>query len=115
MYSHPWSKFLAKAGTGHFAGKAKDCQREDKGCGVKTTPPKTEINRENKRYLQLLDAFEDINKAPVDVENPYNILANHIRKNNLKYETLLYFADRYYNRKTILRIAHTASQKEEII
>lgn len=94
---------------------AKDCIRYDKKLGVSICPPKVTITSENKVYLQVLDALDLLDKAPVDVENPYNILANHIRKNNLKYETLLYFADRYYNRKTILRIAHTASQKEEII
>ena len=46
---------------------------------------------------------------------PPKILADHIRQNELKYETLLYYADKYYHRKTIIRLAHTASQREERI
>lgn len=88
--------------------EAKDCQREDKGCGIKTTPPKTEINRENKRYLQLLDAFEDINKAPVDVDDPYGIIAKYINRNKLDYGKLLGLASKYYPRHTLLQLARTA-------
>ena len=91
---------------------AKDCLRYDSKLGVSICPPKAPVNAENKAYLQTLDALELLDKAPVDAQNPYTILAEHIRQNRLQYETLLYYADRYYNRKTIIRLAHTASQKE---
>ena len=91
---------------------AKDCVRYDRRLGVSICPPKTPVNAENKAYLQTLDALDLLDKAPVDAENPYTIFAEHIRQNGLKYETLLYYADRYYNRKTVIRLAHTASQKE---
>ena len=91
---------------------AKDCVRYDSKLGVSICPPKVPVNTENKAYLQTLDALELLDKAPIDAQNPYTILANHIRQNGLQYETLLYYADRYYNRKTIIRLAHTASQKE---
>ena len=92
---------------------AKDCVRYDSKLGVSICPPKTPVNAENKAYLQTLDALVLLDKAPVDAQNPYTILAGHIRKNGLQYETLLYYADRLYNRKTIIRLAHTASQKVE--
>lgn len=92
---------------------AKDCVRYDNKLGVSICPPKAPINAENKTYLQTLDALDLLDKAPIDVQNPYTIIANHIRKNGLQYETLLYYADRFYNRKTIIHLAHTASQKEE--
>ena len=92
---------------------AKDCVRYDSKLGVSICPPKAPVNAKNKAYLQTLDALDLLDKAPVDAKNPYTILAEHIRQNKLQYETLLFYADRYYNRKTILRLAHTASQKGE--
>ena len=94
---------------------AKDCVRYDSKLGVSICPPKAPVNAENKAYLQTLDALNLLDKAPVDAQNPYTILADHIQKNGLQYETLLYYADRFYNRKTIIQLAHTASQKEERI
>ena len=92
---------------------AKDCIRYDSKLGVSICPPKAPVNAGNKAYLQTLDALDLLDKAPVDVQDPYTILADHIKQNGLQYETLLYYADRYYNRKTIIRLAHTASQKEQ--
>ena len=92
---------------------AKGCIRYDSKLDVSICPPKTPVNAENKAYLQTLDALDLLDKAPVDAQNPYTILAEHIKRKGLRYETLLYYADRYYNRKTIIRLAHTAGQKEE--
>ena len=91
---------------------AKDCVRYDSKLGVSICPPKTLINAGNKAYLQTLDAIDLLEKAPIDAQNPYLILADHIRQKGLQYETLLYYADRYYHRQTIIQLAHTASQKE---
>ena len=89
---------------------AKECARTDKKLGVVIRPPKVKISAGNKACLQVLDALELLDKAPVDAERPYGIVANHIRENNLQYEMLLCFADRYYNRKTIMQLAHTAGE-----
>lgn len=91
---------------------AKDCVRYDSKLDVSICPPKTPVNAENKVYLQTLDALDLLDKAPVDTPDPYMILAEYIRKNALQYEMLLYYADRFYNQKTIIRLAHTASRKE---
>jgi len=91
---------------------ARNCIRYDNKLGVSICPPKTSINAENKAYLQTLDALDLLDRAPVDAQNPYAVLAEHIRVNGLRYETLLYYAYKYYNRKTIIRLAHTASLKE---
>ena len=91
---------------------AKECVRYDRKLGVSICPPKTPVNSDNKAYLQTLDALDLLDKAPVDTQDPYMILANHIRKNGLQYEALLYYADRFYTRKTIIQLAHTASRKE---
>ena len=94
---------------------AKDCVRYDKKLEVSVCPPKTHITAGNKHYLQTLDAIELLDKAPIDAQNPYGIISNHIRTHGLQYETLLYYADKYYNRKTILALAHTAGRTEERI
>ncbi|MBQ7247259.1 MAG: hypothetical protein IJS22_04115 [Lachnospiraceae bacterium] len=94
---------------------AKNCVRYDSRLCVSICPPRVTVNAENKIYLQTLDVFDLLDKAPIDAENPYSILGDHIRRNGLQYEKLLYYADRFYNRKTIIRLAHTASRKEEII
>lgn len=89
---------------------AKECVRTDKKLGVVIRPPRTEINGENKAYLQTLDALELLDKSPVDAEKPYCIIADFIKNKGLHYDKLLYFADRFYNRNTIIQLAHTASE-----
>ena len=91
---------------------AKNCVRYDKRLDVFICPPKTLIQAGNKEYLQTLDALELLDKAPIDVDEPYSILADHIRQRGLQYETLLYYANNYYSRKTIIQLAHTTSLKE---
>jgi hypothetical protein len=90
----------------------KDCLRHDDKLGVSICPPKTRINAENKAYLQLLDALDIMESAPIDAENPYGILAEHVRTSGLQYERLLYYADNFYNRRTIINLAHTAGHAD---
>lgn len=92
---------------------ARDSVRYDDRLDVSICPPKVTISAENKAYLQTLDILDLLGKAPIDAKNPYAILAEHIRRNNLQYKMLLYYADRYYNQKTVIQLAHTASQSEE--
>lgn len=89
--------------------KAKSCLRRDKNLGVQVRPPKTKITKENKSYLQILDAIELMDKAPVDTEKPYTILSNCIERKGLCYEKLLALADKYYSNNTVLKIAHIAT------
>ena len=79
---------------------ARDCVRHDRNLDISICPPRTPVSAENKAYLQTLDALDLLEKAPVDAKNPYAILAGHIRRNGLQYETLLYFADRFYSQKS---------------
>lgn len=88
---------------------AKDSVRTDKKLGVTIKPPKTQVNIQNKKYLQLLDAIELIDKTPIDEGNPFDIISRYIKNENMQYEKLLAYADSYYNQKTILHLAHTAS------
>lgn len=88
---------------------AKECTRNDNNLGVTIKPPKTAINANNKQYLQILDALEIMDKAPVDAEKPYAIIANYISKQKLAYHKLLALANDYYNKNTIMALANTAS------
>lgn len=89
-----------------------DCTRKDKKLGVTVKPPKTRINKKNKKYLQFLDALEIMDKAPIEAEDPYTLLANYVKQEDLEYQYLLLLADRYYGKKTVLQIAHIASKGE---
>lgn len=54
---------------------AQDCVRRDEKLNVSICPPKTKITAENKAYLQMLDAMEQMERAPIDTEKPYRVLA----------------------------------------
>jgi len=48
-------------------------------------------------------------RAPVDEKHPYLVVAGHIEKHKLRYDVLLSLAGHYYNRRTVLELARTAS------
>lgn len=89
--------------------KAKDCIREDKNLNVFIRPPKEKLTAQNKRYFQLLDTINLMDKAPIDAEDPYGILAEYLEKFNIQYRQLLAFANKYYGTKDIIKIADIAS------
>lgn len=88
--------------------RARDCARVDKKLGVTIRPPKIKITADNKQYLKTLDVLDILKDAPVDIDNPYVILSDYIRKMELEYHMLLALADHYYNKQTILQLAHVA-------
>lgn len=88
---------------------ANDCLREDKRLGVFIKPPKTTITAGNKLYLQLLDVVDLLDKAPIDEGEPYELLSEHIIKNKMQYDRLLALAERFYNKNTIIQVAHIAA------
>ena len=63
---------------------------------------------DNKQYLKILDVLEILDKAPVDAEHPYKIIGAYIERLGLEYVRLLALANNYYNRNTILQLAHVA-------
>lgn len=87
---------------------AKDCMRTNKKLGVLVRPPKVAVNAWNKAYLQTLDVLDMIKRTPVDEKHPHLVVARHIEKHNLRYDILLSLAGQYYNRRTVLELAHTA-------
>ena len=82
--------------------------RKDKVLGIVTKAPKIAVNKDNKRYLQILDVLELLNRAPVDAEEPYQIIAELIDKLGLSYRMLLALAGEYYNGNTVKQLSKTA-------
>ena len=89
---------------------ARDCVRRDDRLGVAVCPPKTVITADNKAYLQCLDALDQLDLAPVDADEPYRIMAEFIRKHHLRYDVLLALADRYYPKRAVIQLGHTAGK-----
>lgn len=84
----------------------------DSEFGIQVRPPKTTVTKENRRYLQLLDAIEAMKTAPVDEPHPYRILAEYMKKYNLEFATLLVLAVRHYNSDVLRGIASIAEETE---
>jgi len=91
--------------------KAGDCARLDKKLGIVVRPPKIEVNADNKQYLKMLDVLDILDDAPVDAEHPYIIIGECIERLGLEYARLLAYANNYYNRNTVLQIAHVAGER----
>lgn len=91
--------------------KAANCIRADNALGIFICPPQVRINAKNKAYLQTLDAIDTMNKAPVDADHPYHLMAEHIQKTGLDYGELLALAGKYYNRNTVFTLAKIAGER----
>ncbi len=90
--------------------KAKDCARVDKKLGITIRPPKVKITAENKQYLKVLDVLDILEDEPVEIDNPFEVIGEYIKSMKLDYCILLAFANHYYNRQTILRLAQVAEK-----
>jgi len=63
--------------------------------------PVITVNAGNFRYLQLLDVIRDLPEAPVDAEDPIDLLHNFIQKSNLDPVKILTYAKRHYPQRTL--------------
>lgn len=73
------------------------------GCHVAVKRPAVDINRENYRYLQLLDAIDDLEEFHVDAENPYELIRAAAREREVAPLDLIFYARKHYPVKTLLR------------
>ena len=73
----------------------------DRELNVEVYPPRERITDANKLYFQLLDVLALIKQAPIDAENPYNVIANYIQKCELQYGELRIFAELYYGKEVL--------------
>lgn len=100
---------------------ARSGTRYDKELDITLCQPKTEITAENKDYLRTLDLLYQMDNIPYDAEHPYDIINAFINRCGLRYDVLLSYADKFYNKKTVLRLGHVARvgldtrETEEII
>lgn len=91
--------------------KANDCARLDKKLDIVVRPAKIKVNADNKQYLKLLDVLDILDDAPIDADNPYRIIGNYIDELGLDYAKLLAMANNYYNKNTVLQLAHVAGER----
>lgn len=64
----------------------------------------------NNRRMSIIlyNVLDILDNAPVDAEQPYKIIGEYIERLGLEYVRLLALANNYYNRNTILQLAHVA-------
>lgn len=75
---------------------------------------KTSINKDNIKYLQILDILNIIDKAPVDIKNPHKKIAELINMLNLSYKDLLFFASEYYTENVINQLTKVVKAERKI-
>jgi hypothetical protein len=78
--------------------------RLPEGCHVEARKPVTKISAKNWRYLQLIDAVDNLPRFPIDVEHPERQLRSFAERQNLDPLRLITMAHKYYSKKTTLRL-----------
>ena len=78
--------------------------RLPEGCHVAARKPVTEVDNENWRYLQLIDAVDNLPRFPIDVEHPERQLRSFAERQKLDPLRLITMAHKYYSKKTTLRL-----------
>lgn len=77
---------------------------ENKNLNVIIRKPKTKVNNENYKYLQLFDLIENKDNIDIEVENPNEIIYNFITKNELDFEKIIKYAMDTKSRNIINKI-----------
>lgn len=70
-------------------------------CHITVKKPPVVVTNENFRYLQILDAINNLNKLPIDAESPNEILNSVITTNDLEAIKLVGYARKYYPRRIL--------------
>ena len=73
------------------------------GTLIRVYKPTLSVNDDNVRYLQAIEAFNAMEKYPIDAERPDDILREMLRTNNINNEKLIWYARKYYGQRTLLR------------
>ena len=79
--------------------------RLPKDCYVQVRKPATEVDDNNWRYLQFIDAVDNLPRFPIDVEHPERQLRSFAKRQELDPMLLITIAVKYYSQKTTLRLA----------
>ncbi len=72
---------------------------------ITVRPPRVPVTRENKAALRLLDVLCLFPHAPVNVDNPYFILARYVRKAQITFPALRALAAAHYPKRVMGEIA----------
>lgn len=72
-----------------------------KETNIKLKTPVTEINKNNYRYLQIMDAISMLDDYYIDTKEPDKILYNHISNYRLDKIELLKIARKHYSNKVL--------------
>lgn len=80
---------------------------DEKLC-IELRMPKIRIDSINRPYLQILDVLNIIDDSPIDATDPNAIIHDAVDSLHLEYEQLLYFANKYYNKKVIINLSKIA-------
>ena len=78
--------------------------RTDKKLQVIIRKPKTQVTKENYKYLQLLDAIENKDKIAFDHPEPEKVFNDYIVEKGLAINKLFGFAKENYNKTTKDRV-----------
>jgi hypothetical protein len=70
--------------------------------------PKVSINKNNVKYLQVLDAVENKDRVTVDASNPLKIVNDFIEQNYLDFKTLVALASTEYPKEVLTRLIKIA-------
>ncbi|MEA4933278.1 MAG: hypothetical protein VB071_06815, partial [Lawsonibacter sp.] len=73
-------------------------------CHIKVRRPPTVVTDQNWKYLQLIDVVSVVPNTHIDADHPEQLLAAHIKKQQLDGLTLILTARRYYPQKVVLRV-----------
>ena len=72
--------------------------------------PVAKVTKENCLYLQLLDAIENKDKAPIDAINPEAIIVGYMKNRKLEFGELIGYAKKYYRGEILLQIGEIAAK-----
>ena len=76
----------------------------NKNLGVTIRKPKTKINEENYKYLQLFDILTNKDDIKIEVDNEKTIIYKFIKENELDFEKIFEYANEINNLKPITKL-----------
>lgn len=83
----------------------------DKEDGIRFIKPVIPIDKDNYRYLQLLDILDNKMNIEIEASDYIEILRKEISKYNLNFETLIHLASYYNSREVYLGLSKLARYK----
>ncbi len=73
------------------------------GAPIRIYKPAVTVDDENAPYLRAIEAFESVDKYPIDAERPHEILRGMLKSEHIDNEKLILFARKHYGHKTLLK------------